>query len=148
MPTDKPRFTITTSKHIFETVDRLAKLQGVSKSYVINDLLEAIHPPLMRTVALLEAAQDAPDQVKDGLRETILDLERELTGSAGSALAQMDWLTAQFAHPTESREALGSAAGGASTPPSNTGVPHLQKTNQKPKKPRSYAKKSKNGVRG
>lgn len=97
MPTTKPRITITTSQPIYETITRMAALQGVSKSAVVNELLEAVHPPLMRTIALLEAAQEAPRQVKQGLHDTVRDLELELTGSLGKQLAQLDWLTAQLA---------------------------------------------------
>lgn len=126
MPTEKPRFTITTSKPIFETVSRLAQLQGVSKSHVVNDLLEAVHPPLMRTVALLEAASDAPQQVRSGLRQTVLDMERELAGSVGSSINQMDWLTAKLRDAPEGQDSSGPGAprsGADSLPPhSNTGV--------------------------
>ena len=96
MPTSKPRITITTTQPIAETIGRLATLQGCSKSHVVNDLLEAVHPPLMRTVALLEAAQEAPRQVRAGLHDTIHALEMEITGDLGKSLAQMDWLTGKL----------------------------------------------------
>lgn len=92
MPTAKPRITITTSEPVYETISRMAKLQGTSKSKVVNDLLESVHPPLMRTIALLEAAQDAPKQVRDGLRDSADRLEMELTGDLGKSLSQLDWL--------------------------------------------------------
>lgn len=96
MPTSKPRITITTSKPIYDTISRMAQLQGISKSQVINELLEAAHMPLMRTVALLEAAQDAPKQVRDGLRESVESLEMELYGNMGKSLAQLDWLVGKI----------------------------------------------------
>lgn len=137
MPTNKPRFTITTSQPIYETVSRLAKLQGVSRSHVINDLLEAIHPPLMRTVALLEAAQEAPNQVRDGLRSTVMDMEREMAGSLGSSLHQMDWLTKKLRAPAGSRDTSGPAALASSDeglpPYTNRGV-RIQKSAPKAKK--------------
>ena len=94
MPTERPRITITTTKPIYETVTRMAELTGASKSTVINDLLESVHPPLMRTIALLEAANEAPQQVKDGLAGTFEELERQLVGDLGKSLAQLDWLIA------------------------------------------------------
>jgi len=100
MPTSKPRMTITTSKPIYETISRMAKLQNTSKSAVVNDLLEAVHMPLMRTVALLEAATDAPQQVRDGLRTTAEALELQLTGSLGSSIAQIDLLTTKLTDST------------------------------------------------
>lgn len=97
MPTKKPRVTVTLSPYVAETISRLAQLQGVSRGYVIADLIESVHPPLMRTVALLEAAIEAPEQVRSGLMSTIEELERELESATGANLAQMDWLTSQFA---------------------------------------------------
>lgn len=96
MPTEKPRFTITTSKPIYETISRLAKLQRRSKSAVVNELLEAVHDPLRRTLVLLEAANEAPKQVRDGLRATIEQLEYELTGDLGKGQAQLDLLINQM----------------------------------------------------
>jgi len=104
MPTAKPRITITTTQPVFETVSRLAKLQGVSKSHVINDLLEAVNPPLMRTVALLEAAQDAPRQVREGLRGTVDELEMQVTGDLGKTLSQLDWLISKTTDQKNERE--------------------------------------------
>ena len=96
MPTTKPRITITVNKPIYETITRMAMLQGVSKSHVINELLESVHPPLMRTVALLEAARDAPDQVKNGLRNTLDAMELELVGTLGQNLSQLDFLVGKM----------------------------------------------------
>lgn len=114
-----------------ETVSRLAKLQGRSKSAVINDLLESVHPPLMRTVALLEAAQDAPQQVKAGLRQTVLDLERELVGNTGSGLAQMDWLRTKF---TESEGGAWAGAQPAPAPPEPKQPPYTNRGVRSPTK--------------
>jgi len=100
MPTSKPRITITTKQPIYETISRMAALQGVSKSHVINELLEAVHPPLMRTIALLEAARDAPKAVQDGLRQSVDALEMELTGDLGKSLAQVDWLIGKTTNRT------------------------------------------------
>lgn len=140
MPTNKPRFTITTTKPVYDTVARLAALQGKSKSSVVNELLEAIHPPLMRTVALLEAAQDAPEEIKRNLRSTVLDMERDIAGSAGSGLAQMDWLLGKFHHGGKGAEDRRQPAGPISapaTPHSNTGVPTT-----KTRKPTTRARRS------
>jgi len=102
MPTDKPRLTITLPPHVYETIARMAELQGCSKSSVIAELLESVHPPLMRTVALLEAARDAPQKVRDNLRQTVEELERELAVSAGTGLEQMDMLLTRIGANTGS----------------------------------------------
>lgn len=96
MPTKKPRVTLTLDPNVYQTITRLADLQGRTRSAVVGELLDGIHPPLMRTVALLEAAKEAPGQVRDGLRQTIEDMERELQESLGGTVAQVDWLTGQM----------------------------------------------------
>lgn len=96
MATTKPRLTVTLSPQVYETICRLADLSGESRSAVISGLVEGVHDPLMRTVALMEAARDAPAQVREGLRGTVLAMEREFAGVAGGALAQLDWLSGEL----------------------------------------------------
>lgn len=101
MATTKPRITITLDKNIYETLTRLANLQGVTRSVVINDLLEAVHTPLMQSVALLEAAQGAPAAIKTGMRESVDSLLAELeavadqgTGLTRDMISMINQLTA------------------------------------------------------
>ena len=74
---------------------------------MIAELLEAVHQPLMRTVALIEAAQEAPRQVRDRLHESVEEIEQQLSESMGAKIRQMDWLA---------------LAEGKQPPLSNTGV--------------------------
>lgn len=114
MPTKKPRLMVTLDPAVYETLARLAELQGCSRSRVVSDLLESIHPPLQRTVALLDAAREAPQQVKDGLRSTVEDLERDLSGQSREALGQLDWVAKELG--------MGAEEGGSDPRPCNTGV--------------------------
>ena len=95
MPTSKPRIAITLDPRVYATIERLAQLQGKSRGSVVADLVTSIHEPLMRTVALLDAAAEAPEQVKAGLRGVIEGVESQLVGAAGGGLAQLDWLRAR-----------------------------------------------------
>ncbi|OYY72727.1 MAG: hypothetical protein B7Y40_10900 [Gammaproteobacteria bacterium 28-57-27] len=92
MPTVKPRITVTLNQHVYDVFDRLAQLQGTSKGALIADILDTVYPPLMRTVALLEAAMDAPEQVRQGLKRNLESVERDMVKSSGGCLAQMDWM--------------------------------------------------------
>lgn len=92
MPTNKPRITITVEPAIYETIQRLAFLQGRSKSGVVGDLLEGVHVPLQRTVALIEAAKDAPQQVRQGLADTVESMEKEMQQGAGSSMDDINML--------------------------------------------------------
>jgi hypothetical protein len=88
----KPRIAIYLKPHVYETIKRLSELNGEPMSRIVAELVETVADPLMRTVALLEAAQSAPKQIKDGLRGTMEAMERDLYGVAGYTLGQMDWL--------------------------------------------------------
>uniref|UniRef100_UPI00287F8070 hypothetical protein n=1 Tax=Pseudomonas aeruginosa TaxID=287 RepID=UPI00287F8070 len=67
MPTIKPRVQVTLEPSTHEVIERLAALQGCSRGAVIADLIDSVAPALGRTVALLEAAREAPAQVRQGL---------------------------------------------------------------------------------
>ena len=83
MPTSKPRIAITLDPRVYATIERLAQLQRKSRGAVVAELVTSIHEPLMRTVALLDAAAEAPEQVKAGLRGVIEGVESQLVGAAG-----------------------------------------------------------------
>lgn len=78
MPTKKPRATITFQPHHYELLKRWAELQGVSMSALLGEFLEAAYPAMSRTVALLEAAREAPRQVREGLATALDQVEGEL----------------------------------------------------------------------
>lgn len=92
MATNKPRLSVTLPGNIYKTLSELSRLQGASMSSIIVDLLETVHPPLLRTVALLQAAHDAPQEVRDGLLSAFEGMEKELSEAAGIAERQLDLL--------------------------------------------------------
>jgi len=92
MATSKPRLSVTLPQNIYKTLSELSRLQNASMSAIIVDLLETVHPPLLRTVALLQAAHDAPQEVKDGLLGAFEGMEKELNKAAGIAERQLDFL--------------------------------------------------------
>ena len=92
MATNKPRLSVTLPENIYRTLSELSRLQSASMSSIIVDLLETVHPPLLRTVALLQAAHDAPQEVRDGLLGAFEGMEKELSEAAGIAERQLDLL--------------------------------------------------------
>jgi len=135
MATKAPRLQISLSPHVYETIRRFAQLQGRPMSAVVRELIEGVHPPLMRTVALLEAARDAPGEVVMGLRGVAEGIEREMVSAAGSGLAQLDWLMGKVEGGERGRQPRaaspppdslsppkGRKKGGSNPRPSNTGV--------------------------
>jgi len=82
-----------------EVIERFARLQGRTRGAVIAELLDSVAPSLARTVALLEAAFEAPKEVKRGLRGVVEGLHQELigvTGAASDTSKQLDMLLAQM----------------------------------------------------
>ena len=100
MPTTKPRIAVTLPQHVGETYKRLAALQGRSAASVAADLLLAAHEPLCRTLAVLEAAREAPRHVLEGIREAAEETERDLTLAYAGGLSQLDWIMEQVRQPT------------------------------------------------
>lgn len=122
MATKRARFTISLNPHMYATLKRLSDLGGQPLSVIVSDILESVHEPFMRTVALMEAAANAPQQVKDGLRQTVENVERELYGTVGYTTSQIDWLTEQFGKKGGGEKASERAA--ASPPPAHPN-PHV-----------------------
>ena len=90
MATKKKRITVNLDPNLYETLKRLAELQGQPLSGSLNDLLGAINEPLQRTVGLMDAAQQAPKQVREGLRQTVDQLDKDLRQSMDSGQQKMD----------------------------------------------------------
>lgn len=92
MPTIKPRINVTLEPMTYDVISRLATLSNKSRARIIAELLDPVVPALARTVGLLEAAAEAPEQVKKGFREVVEGLREELTDVAGDAAKQLDIL--------------------------------------------------------
>lgn len=96
MPTIKPRVQVTLEPETHAVIERFAQLQGRTRGSVIAELLDSVAPSLIRTVALLEAALEAPESVKSGLRGVIEGLRGELVDASGDASKQLDFVLNQI----------------------------------------------------
>ena len=123
MATTKPRITISLNPHVYATIKRMSQLGKQPMASIISEMLETVHEPLMRTVAFLEAAAEAPKQVRDGLKKSFESVERDLYKSAGHTVAQMDFLTEQLGKPASAVEGVTTQGGttSADLPPFNYG---------------------------
>jgi hypothetical protein len=104
MATKKPRITISLNPNVYATIKRMSELGKQPMASIVSEMLDTVHEPLMRTVAFLEAASEAPKQVRDGLRKSFESVERDLYGMAGHTVAQMDFLTQQMLDVSSSTE--------------------------------------------
>lgn len=138
MPTLKPRVQVTLEPATHEVIERFARLQNRTRGSIISELLDSIAPPLARTVALLEAAQEAPKSVKQGLRSVVDGLHGELVAVTGEANVAFQRLEAIMS------EEKGSSAQG-STPVSVTRGSGTDTPPSK-KRPKTHSEGSKSGV--
>ena len=88
----KKRLQISLSASSYEVIERYAKLQGRPKSAVVTELLEAVVPALGRSLALMEAAANAPEKIKKDLSGTIESMEAEMLERAGGIDTRLNWL--------------------------------------------------------
>jgi hypothetical protein len=138
MPTAKPRIAVTLNQHTFDVIARMAELQGCSRGSVIAELLDSVAPALTRTVALLEAAADAPQQVRDGLRSVVESTHNDLLDVSGDALRQLDFLLGAFSQDEVNPHVVTRGSGLTDTP-----LPQSPKTKRKPLTTRAPAKSAK-----
>jgi uncharacterized protein (DUF1778 family) len=71
MPTNKPRITITLTDQQHELLQSMAGFQGGSMSAIVVDLLETALPVMERIVTVMRAASTAPQEMLDGLKESM-----------------------------------------------------------------------------
>lgn len=90
MPTLKPRVTITLQPHVYETYRVFSEAQGKRVSNVLSEMLTECEPSIRKTVALLIAAQDAPKEVMDSLRQTFEGFANQVDEASGGAQKALD----------------------------------------------------------
>lgn len=144
MPTIKPRVQVTLEPQTHAVIERMAILQGRTRGSIIAEMLDSIAPALTRTIALLEAAAEAPNDVKRGFRAAVESAHQELVSLSGDASKQLDVFLDQLG-------ADDSANPHVVTRGSGTGKHGGQPSREKPSKPvttRSTAKSGKAAATG
>lgn len=86
MATKKTRIAVTLTDKTYQTFSRLAELQGRSKASVAAELMEEVAPMFESTVALLQAAKEAPEKTKERLLTAFAELERDIAKSMDTDL--------------------------------------------------------------
>lgn len=77
MPTAKPRITITLTEQQHQVLSSLSRHQKISMSAIVVDFLESTMPVLERLSEVLEHAANAPQSVRDQIRQSAEDAEKE-----------------------------------------------------------------------
>lgn len=122
MPTAKPRLQVTLTTPQYQLLKRLAELQGTSMSKIVAELFDQVHPVLERVAVVLQAAVRAQVSMKDGLRESTEQAERELRPLVAQALGQLDLLQMDYEAASAPEGASAASPVARMSPPlSNTG---------------------------
>lgn len=135
MPTLKPRVQVTMEPATHEVIEALASLQGRTRGAIISDLLDSIAPSLARTVALLQAAAEAPGDIKRGLRNVVEGLHQDLveaTGQASEVTRQLDMLSGVGSGSQGGVDPHVVIRGSGSTPPAEKAHPPKARKRSKP----------------
>lgn len=90
MPTIKPRIKLTLQPHRYDLIKRLAAAQGVSMASVVTDIMDEVYPVLERVCIVLEAAKQAQETGKQGLRDAVAQAEADLVPFLYQAVDQLD----------------------------------------------------------
>jgi hypothetical protein len=90
MSTSKPRITITLEPHVYEVISRLSAASGDSMSSLVTGFLHVAVPPMERLVVVLEAANAAPKEARDGLAASLARAESRVIPQLVEAMGQTD----------------------------------------------------------
>jgi len=101
MPTVNPRVNVTLAPSTDALVCRLAGLQGVSKSQVLRELLEAAEPALQRAAALMEAAANSKGAVLDGLAKSLERAQDAVEANLQEHLAKADSIVSDLVNEAQ-----------------------------------------------
>lgn len=134
MPATNPRISISIPLYRHDLLRRLAGLQGVSVSSMVGDLLAEFYPVLERVCVALEAAKQAQESSKAGVREAADRALREMEPLMAAVTAQADLFFAEVDRAFSGGP--GGGAGVSARPPGSDGatasVPELRGGGQPP----------------
>jgi hypothetical protein len=124
MPTTKPRIQVSVKPSQYALLQRLAKLQGRSMASVIGELFDQMEPVYERVAVVLQAAVRAQQSMKDGLRESTEQAERDMAPFLAQAMGQLDLLVQQ----SEGWSKPEAAADGRTAQPASAAAPRAPLT--------------------
>jgi hypothetical protein len=90
MATSRPRITVTLTDNTHALLKDLSALSGKSMSFLISDLVDGIIPQLARTVEVMKAAKEAPEEVRQKLIQQYEESEQKILEAAAIVDDQFD----------------------------------------------------------
>lgn len=90
MPTKKHRITVNLNPEIYEPLKDLSELSGKSMSFLIADLLGGIIPQITRTIEVMKAAKNAPEEIRQKIIEQYEESEQKILEAQSIVEDQFD----------------------------------------------------------
>lgn len=78
MATRVHRITVNLGPEAYGTLKVLSGLSGKSMSFLISDLMDGIIPQLSRTIEVMKAAKEAPEEIRQKLIEQYEQSEQKI----------------------------------------------------------------------
>lgn len=78
MATKVHRITVNLALEVYGPLKDLSELSGKSMSYLISDLMSGIIPQLSRTIEVMRAAKEAPEEIKQKILQQYEESERKI----------------------------------------------------------------------
>lgn len=142
MPAQNPRLTVTLKPSTYAQIQQVSRLTGNSQSAMVAEILEQSEPVFTRLIQVLEAAQQAKDELRTKAASNMAVAQARIEQQIGLALGEFDGLTGNLLEDVEAikrrarRTTQGQPKDGTSggrgarevvswarsTPPSNRGV--------------------------
>lgn len=114
MPSSKPRLALTIPEHRYELLERLARLQGVSKASIVMELMDQAWPVLERVCIAIEAVQRMQRDVGPGFKEACDQALAEIEPFSQAVTDQFDLFIDGIVKGSQGADRPAECAGGAS----------------------------------
>ena len=131
MPTINPRLSVTLPRDLADLVADFARLQRVSASQAVRDLLEASEPAIRRAVALMRAAQAAAPTARAELAAGLELAQDRAEAELHAVLGQLEGFAQDLVGQAAAVRGRRPSERGENPPPSNRGVKSPKRLDRK-----------------
>ena len=90
MATKVHSITVNLAPDVYEPLKDLSELSGKSMSFLVSDLMAGIIPQLSRTIEVMKAAKDAPEEIRQKLIEQYEESEQKILEAQSIVEDQFD----------------------------------------------------------
>lgn len=90
MATKVHRITVNLALEVYGPLKDLSELSGKSMSFLVSDLMGGIIPQLSRTIEVMKAAKDAPEEIRQKLIEQYEESEQKMLEAQSIVEDQFD----------------------------------------------------------